>query len=64
MFREGKGHIVTLSSILGLVGAAQMSTLPEPDVASEAKTVSADYCASKAALVNLHQSLRFELDSR
>ncbi len=55
---------MTLSSILGLVGAAQMSTLPEPDVASEAKTVSADYCASKAALVNLHQSLRFELDSR
>lgn len=25
---------------------------------------SADYCASKAAVINLHQSLRFELDNR
>ena len=24
----------------------------------------ADYCASKAAVINLHQSLRFELDNR
>jgi len=48
LLRRGRGHIVTMSSIMGLVGAAQMT----------------DYCASKAALVALHQSLRFELDNR
>ncbi|KAK8861319.1 hypothetical protein IAR55_002138 [Kwoniella newhampshirensis] len=48
MIKKGSGHIVTVSSLLGVVGAAQMT----------------DYCASKAALVNLNQSLRFELDNR
>ncbi|OWZ26062.1 hypothetical protein C349_07099 [Cryptococcus neoformans var. grubii Br795] len=48
MLRQGRGHIVTMSSILGIVGAAQMT----------------DYCASKAAVLSLHQTLRFELDSR
>ncbi|WWC87535.1 uncharacterized protein L201_002425 [Kwoniella dendrophila CBS 6074] len=48
LLRKGEGHIVTVSSLLGVVGAAQMT----------------DYCASKAALINLNQSLRFELDNR
>ncbi|GFZ42843.1 hypothetical protein JCM24511_00561 [Saitozyma sp. JCM 24511] len=48
MLARGSGHVVTMSSVLGVVGCAQMT----------------DYCASKAALVNLHQSLRFELDNR
>ncbi|EIW82293.1 retinal short-chain dehydrogenase reductase [Coniophora puteana RWD-64-598 SS2] len=48
MIENKKGHIVTMSSVLGLVGSAQMT----------------DYCASKAALVNLHESLRYELDHR
>ncbi|WVR04044.1 hypothetical protein IAU60_001043 [Kwoniella sp. DSM 27419] len=48
MLRLGHGHVVTMSSVLGLVGAAQMT----------------DYCASKAALVSLNQCLRFELDNR
>ncbi|OCF45009.1 hypothetical protein I317_01060 [Kwoniella heveanensis CBS 569] len=48
MLRAGEGHIVTMSSVLGLVGAAQMT----------------DYCASKAALISLNQCLRFELDNR
>ncbi|GJJ07524.1 hypothetical protein Clacol_001726 [Clathrus columnatus] len=48
MIQRGAGHIVTLGSILGLVGVAQMT----------------DYSASKAALNNLHESLRYELDKR
>lgn len=48
MIQQGTGHIVTLSSVLGLVGVAQMT----------------DYSASKAALINLHESLRYELDKR
>ncbi|WVF66797.1 hypothetical protein IAT40_001539 [Kwoniella sp. CBS 6097] len=48
MLRSGEGHIVTMSSVLGMVGAAQMT----------------DYCASKAALISLNQCLRFELDNR
>lgn len=48
MIKRGSGHVVTMSSVLGLVNTAQMT----------------DYCASKAALVSLHQSLRAELDSR
>ncbi|THH12393.1 hypothetical protein EW145_g67 [Phellinidium pouzarii] len=48
MIKRKSGHIVTLSSVLGLVGVAQMS----------------DYSASKAALVNLSESLRYELDKR
>ncbi|WRT65434.1 uncharacterized protein IL334_002377 [Kwoniella shivajii] len=48
ILKRGKGHIVTVSSVMGIVGAAQMT----------------DYCASKAALISLNQSLRFELDNR
>jgi len=46
MIEAKKGHIVTMSSIMGMAGAAQMS----------------DYCASKAALLQLHNCLRQELD--
>ncbi|KAH8118472.1 retinal short-chain dehydrogenase/reductase [Phellopilus nigrolimitatus] len=48
MIKQKTGHIITLSSVLGLVGVAQMT----------------DYSASKAALVNLSESLRYELDKR
>ncbi|KAG8957666.1 hypothetical protein FRC03_009923, partial [Tulasnella sp. 419] len=48
MIQQKSGHVVTVSSILGLAAAAQMS----------------DYCASKAALVALHESLRYELDKK
>ncbi|KAF9238743.1 retinal short-chain dehydrogenase reductase [Melanogaster broomeanus] len=48
MIERNSGHIVTLSSVMGYVGCAQMT----------------DYCASKAALVNMHESLRYELDNR
>ncbi|KAN0097551.1 hypothetical protein V8E55_001997 [Tylopilus felleus] len=48
MIERNSGHIVTLASVMGLVGSAQMS----------------DYSASKAALLNMHESLRYELDNR
>jgi len=48
MIAKKKGHIVTMASIMGIHGVAQMS----------------DYCASKAALINLNRSLRSELDKR
>nr|GAT58241.1 predicted protein [Mycena chlorophos] len=48
MLEKKKGHIVTVSSMLGAHGIAQMT----------------DYCASKAALISLHRSLRSELDKR
>ncbi|WWD08643.1 hypothetical protein V865_006756 [Kwoniella europaea PYCC6329] len=48
LLRQNHGHIITMSSVMGVVGAAQMT----------------DYCASKAALISLNQSLRFELDNR
>jgi len=48
MLKEKAGHIVTVSSVMGNAGSAQMT----------------DYCASKAALVSLHESLRYELDKR
>jgi len=48
MIERKTGHIVTMSSILGLAGVAQMT----------------DYNASKAALINLNESLRYELDKR
>jgi NAD(P)-dependent dehydrogenase (short-subunit alcohol dehydrogenase family) len=40
-------HQVTISSVMGFVGAARV----------------VDYVASKFALVGLHESLRYELDS-
>ncbi|KAJ6628948.1 retinal short-chain dehydrogenase reductase [Mycena sp. CBHHK59/15] len=58
MIEKKKGHIaspslgalnrVTMASVMGIQGAAQMT----------------DYCASKAALINLHRSLRAELNKR
>ncbi|KAG6336597.1 hypothetical protein ID866_2506 [Astraeus odoratus] len=48
MIERKSGHIVTLASVMGLVGSAQMT----------------DYSASKAAVINMHESLRYELDSR
>jgi len=48
MIKEKKGHIVTMSSVLGMLGIPQLS----------------DYCASKAALISLHETLRYELDAR
>ncbi|KAF8342260.1 retinal short-chain dehydrogenase/reductase [Cantharellus anzutake] len=40
------GHIVTVSSVTAFAGIARM----------------ADYCASKSAVISLHESLRYELD--
>ncbi|KZP20196.1 retinal short-chain dehydrogenase/reductase [Athelia psychrophila] len=48
LIRQKAGHIISVSSVMGLAGCAQMT----------------DYCASKAALVSLHESLRYELDKR
>jgi short-subunit dehydrogenase len=48
MIKNNAGHIITVSSIMGIASSAQMT----------------DYCASKAALVSLHESLRYELDKR
>ncbi|ORY01391.1 NAD(P)-binding protein [Basidiobolus meristosporus CBS 931.73] len=48
MIKNNHGHIVSISSALGLVGAAQ----------------AADYSASKAGIIALHDSLREELASR
>jgi len=45
---EKQGHVVTVSSLLGRAGCAQV----------------ADYAASKAALISLHDCLRQELDYR
>ncbi|RFU29101.1 hypothetical protein B7463_g7232, partial [Scytalidium lignicola] len=47
MIREKKGTIVSMSSVLGQVGAAQLS----------------DYSASKAAITALHKSISAELKS-
>lgn len=47
MIKSKSGHIVTIASILGHIGVAKLS----------------DYCASKAAAILLHQSLRQELNS-
>ncbi|GAW06206.1 retinal short-chain dehydrogenase reductase [Lentinula edodes] len=47
MIKNNSGHIVTVSSNLAYAGVAQ----------------AADYCASKAAVNSLHDSLRYELDN-
>ncbi|KAJ3534274.1 hypothetical protein NM688_g7160 [Phlebia brevispora] len=46
MIEQKKGHIINVSSVAGMVGMARMT----------------DYNASKAALISLHESLRYELD--
>jgi NAD(P)-dependent dehydrogenase (short-subunit alcohol dehydrogenase family) len=54
-----------MSSILGMVGVAQSCKLsaliawPHSD-----RFLPADYNASKAALINLNDTLRYELDKR
>ncbi|KZW04335.1 retinal short-chain dehydrogenase/reductase [Exidia glandulosa HHB12029] len=48
MIKENAGHIITIGSVMGLVASAQMT----------------DYCATKAGLASLHESLRYELDKR
>jgi len=48
MIESKEGHVVTISSVMGVTGSAQMT----------------DYCASKAAVIALNQSLRYELDNR
>ncbi|KAG0146863.1 hypothetical protein CROQUDRAFT_700925 [Cronartium quercuum f. sp. fusiforme G11] len=48
MIAQKTGHVVTIASVLGSIGVSQAS----------------DYCASKAASISLHNSLRLELDSR
>lgn len=47
MLREGKGTIVTISSVLGQLGAAQLS----------------DYTAAKAGLTAMHKSITAEMRS-
>ncbi|KAL1410165.1 hypothetical protein Q8F55_004170 [Vanrija albida] len=46
MLQRRHGHVVNIASVLGLCGFAQC----------------ADYCASKAAVISLHASLRSEID--
>ncbi|PSR93738.1 hypothetical protein PHLCEN_2v4633 [Hermanssonia centrifuga] len=46
MIKEKTGHIINIASVAGMVGMARMT----------------DYSASKAALISLHESLRYELD--
>ncbi|KAG9031897.1 hypothetical protein FRB95_002103 [Tulasnella sp. JGI-2019a] len=46
MIKQKTGHVVTVASAMGIVGVAQMS----------------DYNATKAALINLNESLRCELE--
>jgi len=48
MVKNKTGHVVTVGSVMGLTGSAQMS----------------DYSASKAATISLNESLRYELDNR
>jgi NAD(P)-dependent dehydrogenase (short-subunit alcohol dehydrogenase family) len=58
---------VTVASVLGVLGCAQMSEWTISFLVKTPFNTSsfvADYCASKAALVSLNQSLRYELDKR
>ncbi|GBE79942.1 Dehydrogenase RED2 [Sparassis crispa] len=48
MIKQNSGHIINMASVTGLVGMAKMT----------------DYNASKAALISLHESLRYELDHK
>lgn len=54
-----------MSSVLGLVGVAQMGPWylnSRSGLNADVLSHLADYSASKAALVNLNESLRYELD--
>ncbi|KAI0960464.1 hypothetical protein AcW1_004970 [Taiwanofungus camphoratus] len=48
MIERKTGHIINVASVGGMVGMARMT----------------DYNASKAALISLHESLRYELDHK
>ncbi|KAE8214677.1 hypothetical protein CF327_g1951 [Tilletia walkeri] len=48
MVKRNRGHVVTVSSVMGHIGIAQVG----------------DYVATKHALVGLHESLRYELDKK
>lgn len=48
MLERKEGHIVSVSSVMGITGTAQLT----------------DYCASKASIIALDQALRYELDHR
>lgn len=70
MVQAKRGHIVTVSSIMGFVGIAGMCESESLIIGKQflALNISlvlfaADYVASKHALVGLHSSLRQELDT-
>ncbi|KAI0677386.1 retinal short-chain dehydrogenase/reductase [Trametes maxima] len=46
MIKQKTGHVINVASVAGMVGMARLT----------------DYNASKAALISLHESLRYELD--
>ncbi|KAF9448248.1 retinal short-chain dehydrogenase/reductase [Macrolepiota fuliginosa MF-IS2] len=48
MLKKKSGHIVSLASVMGILGAPRMT----------------DYGASKAAVISLNDTLRFELDNQ
>lgn len=49
---------------MGFVGSAQMCMFVRRLDGLLLLTLLADYSASKAALLNMHESLRYELDNR
>lgn len=55
-----------MSSSMGMTGVAQMCKfdLVETNFVPKAFAPLADYCASKAAIIAMHESLRYELDKR
>ncbi|KAK0568958.1 hypothetical protein OC861_001395 [Tilletia horrida] len=68
MIKKHKGHIVTVSSVMGHIGiphAGEQDSAPK-DGAEVFSLLSinppGDYVATKHALVGLHESLRYELD--
>ena len=56
-----------MSSSMGMTGVAQMCK-PAYFTRDRLELIllypAADYCASKAALIGMHESLRYELDKR
>lgn len=66
MIKQKTGHIITMSSVMGLVGAAQMCKYLSFSLRDHIllNLHIADYSASKASLISLHESLRYELDKR
>ncbi|CDZ96201.1 Hydroxysteroid 17-beta dehydrogenase 11 [Phaffia rhodozyma] len=48
MLKTKRGHILTVASVLGLIGCARLT----------------DYCSTKAAIIQFHEALRFELNTQ